>query len=365
MREFTRVTSVLLALGLCASTLPADEILANNGMTYSSVRIKSFIDGKVGYTIGNGQNLTKTLGEIRRVSISSIEALGQAEKLALKGDNWVEVITLYDAALAKAARQWQQTLIAARRLGALNAAGMSDRAIREWLALADGEKGAAWSLAAAPTKFSAKGSSANKIAISQLERKRASGKRSKAYDQKIGEVLLGFYGREGLTSKAAELADSLRGSGGAVKPVNGTGGTGTSPTTGGGSLASAEAYLNDDKPLKALEIIEEDVRSFLPSQLPKALLLRGLARVRVAQGRAGQAREEQLLQAGLDFMRVYSGFPSSTQAAEALFHAARVHTLFARPNLTVARAVYRKVVADYGRRGIASKAREALKKLGE
>lgn len=370
MRESTRATVVLLVAGLCACSLSADEIEARIGssfMTYSGVRIMSFVDGKVGYTTTNNQNLTKALGEIRRLNIDSIEEFGQAEKIAAKGRSWAEAIKLYDAAEAKALRKWQQTLIAARRLGALDSGGMFDRAIKEWLALADDMQGAAWVLAIRPTNIPAKGASANKTTIALLERKRKSGKRSKAYDRKIAEVLMELYGREGLTTEASALADLLRGSGGVTKPVNGGGGNGNGGSTiqpASSSLASAEAYLNDDKPLKALETIENDLRSFRRSQLSKALLLRGLARVRVAQGKAGKAREEQLLQAGLDFMRVYSAFPTSAQAADALFHAGRVHTLLARPNLKVARAVYLKVVADYGKRGAASKAREALKKLG-
>jgi len=369
MRESTRATVVLLVVGLCACSLCADEIEAKIGssyMTYSSVRITSFIDGTVGYTTANGQNLTKALGDIRRLSIDSIEALGQAEKAAAKGRDWAGAIKLYDAAMPKALRKWQKTLVATRRLGALDSAGMFDRAVKEWLALADGVQGAAWVLAVRPTKIPAKGAAANKAAIALLERKRAAGKRSKAYGTKIVEVLMELYGREGQTAKAAALADLLRGNGGVTKPVNGNGGEGNGGSTAQATsaLASAEAYLNDDKPLKALEIIETDLRSFRPSQLPKALLLRGLARVRAAQGKTGQAKDQQLRQAGLDFMRVYSGFPSSPQAPDALFHAGRVHTLFAKPNLDVARKVYRKVVADYGKRGAVTKARAALKKLG-
>ena len=58
MRESMRATVVLLAVGLSACSLIADEIEAKIGssyMTYSSVRITSFIDGKVGYTTANGQ----------------------------------------------------------------------------------------------------------------------------------------------------------------------------------------------------------------------------------------------------------------------------------------------------------------------
>jgi len=149
MRDIIRATVVLLVIGACAPGLVADEIEARMGssyMTYSSVKITNFADGKVAYTTSNGQNLVKPLGDIRRVSIKAIESLDEAEKLSVKGQDWADAVKLYDKAYPKAQRKWQRTLIAARRLRALDAGRMTDRAVKEWLALVDETSGAAWAL---------------------------------------------------------------------------------------------------------------------------------------------------------------------------------------------------------------------------
>lgn len=360
MRDIMRATVFLVVMGACGLPLCADEIEAKMGssfMTYSAVKITNFADGKVAYTTSNGQNLVKPLGDIRRVSIKSVESLDEAEKMRIKGDAWADAVKLYDTAHAKAQRKWQQTLIAARRLGALNGGGMVDRAVKEWLVLVDENPGAAWALAARPTIMARQGAAANKAAMTTLERKRTSGKRAPAYDAAIVDVLMKLYNHEGLTAKAAALAD------GSTPPSNGNGGNG-GHVPAAGAFSRIEAWLNDDKPGKAVDAIEKSLLSYTREQLPRALLLRGRARVLQAAGKTGQEKDRLLLQGGLDFMRVYSAFRTSREASEALFRAGRVHTMLSKRNIKAARAAYKQVISEFGKSKAAGDARQALGALG-
>ena len=364
MREIMRATVVLLAVGVCACGVCADEIEAKMGssfMTYSSVKVTNFADGKVAYTTSSGQNLVKPLADVRRMSIKTLDGFDEAEKLAVKGQALAEAVKLYDKAYGKVRHKWLRTLIATRRLGALDAGGMADRAVKEWLALADDNAAVAWVLAARPTTMGRKGTSANKTAMTTLERKRAAGKRSKAYDAAIVDVLMKLYGREGLRAKATALAD------GSSTPSNGGNGNGNGNghPPAAGMFTSIEAWLDDDKPRKAVDAINKNLRSYTRSQLPKALLLRGRARVLLAAGETGKDKDRLLLQGGLDFMRVYAAFRTSRdEASEALFRAGRVHTMLSKPNVQAARAAYKKVISEFSQSKAARDARKALGALG-
>ena len=351
----------MLTGALLASVVCADDVVVRFGtksMPYSGVRITGFANGEVRFLLATGgRSLTKKLGEIKTIDIKALPTFGQAEELVVKGKDWSLAIKGYDQAAKKATAKWQKDLIAVRRLRALDEGMMTDRAVKEWLALADAMAGGAWVLAIRPTRQAKKGYPANGAAIRILERKRILGKRSKQYDAAIIEVLMGLYNSEGQADKASELAELLR-NGGAVAPSNGNGGTGT--PTSVVPLASIEILLTGNKPDSALESIEKDLHKYARAQLPKALLLRGRAQMQSAKTRTAQARSTLLLKAGLNFMRVVVADPKSPEAPEALFQAATIHTMLAKPNLRAARAAYGKVVSDYPGSPAAQKARKAL-----
>ena len=359
-----RAIVVMVMVGLSASVICADDVEARFGksyMRYSGVRITDFADGQVKFTLAGSWSLTKKLDDIKTISIKALPTFGQAEQLAAKGTNWPLAVKGYDQAAKTATRRWQKDLIAVRRLHALDQGGMTDRAVKEWLVLADAKGGSAWVLSARPTQQAKKGYPANAAAITMLERKRIIGKRSKQYQVAIVEVLMGLYNREGQTAKASALAEWLRSGGNvAIPPANGNGG-GTPQA--GGSLESIEMLLKGDKPDRALKFIEEDLHKYTRPQLPKAMLLRGMAQLQIAKTKTDQARSMLLVRAGLNFMRVVVADPKSPEAPEALFQAGMIHTMLAKPNLRAARAAYNKVISDYGRNPAAAKARKALASL--
>ena len=354
----------MLAVGLSASWACADEVEVKFGkryIPYSGVRITDVIDGQVRFMLSSSRSLTKKLSDIRMIGIEELPSFGEAERLVVKGKDWARAVRGYDTAARKATKRWQKMLIAIRRLRALNEALMVDRAVKEWLSLADATDGAVWVLAARPTKQAKRGYPANAAAIAMLEGKRASGKRSKQYDVSIADVLIGLYTRQGLKKKASALAEWVR-AGGTVPPNGGNAGNGGNGTmsSNGGSLASVEALLEDGKAKIALNCIEKDLRTYTRPQLPGALLMRGRAQVLLAKDAGGQAGGNLLLQAGLNFMRVVVADAKSPEAPEALFEAGRIHTMLPRPNLRAARAAYRKVIANYPKSAAAAKARRAL-----
>jgi len=369
MREPMRATvTILVAVGLSAAWAGADNVEARFGasyMRYSGVRITDFADGALQFALPGNRTLTKKLADIKSISIKDLPSFGEAEKLVVAGKDWALAIKGYDAADKKANKRWQKRLIAVRRLRALDGGMVTDRAVKEWLALADAASGAGWALAAKPTSQAKKGYPQNAAAITILERKRTMGKRSKAYDVAIAEVLMGLYNREGQTSKASVLAEWIRtgkaASGNGNGPNGGNGGT-TAPRAAG-SFETIETLLRDGKADKALKFIEDDLHRYTRAQLPRAMLLRGRAQLRLAAGKDPAGKRPLLLKAGLNFMRSVVADPKSPHAPEALYQAGTVHTLLPKPNRNAARAAYRKVISDYGSSPAAGKARKALQAI--
>ena len=370
MREPIRTAVVTVVVCLAGSWACGDDVEVRFGtkfMHYAGVRITDFEDGQLQFALPGNRTLKKKLSDIKTISIKDLPTFGQAEKNVAAGKNWAQAVKGYDAADKKAKKRWQKRLIAIRRIHALDEGMKTDRAVKEWLSIADTTAGAAWVLSAKPARQAKKGYEVNAAAISILERKRSMGKRSKAYDVAIAEVLMGLYNREGHTSKASALAQWIRtgkNAAGNGSSGNGNGGNGgTAVPRSAGSFETIETLLRDGKADEALKYIEGDLRKYTRAQLPRAMLLRGRAQVGIAAGKDAQAKNALLLKAGLNFMWGVVADPKSPQAPEALYEAGRVHTMLAKPNLRAARAAYRKVIADYASSPAAAKARKALQAI--
>jgi len=202
----------ILIVTLLASWVCADDVEVRFGksyMEYSGVRITDVANGEIKFTLTSRRSVSKKLSDVRMLRITALPAFDQAELLAAKGENWASAVKLYDKAARKATEMWQRRLITVRRLHALDEAKMIDRAVSEWLALADAANGAAWAVSLSPKKHAGKGYSINATAIRMLQRRHGSPKRS-AYGVRIAEVLMRLYVLEGEPRKAAIIEKWLR-----------------------------------------------------------------------------------------------------------------------------------------------------------
>ena len=344
-----RIAVVLVTLVLATALAGADDVTIKKFPPFTGVTITEVKAGQITFRLAGGVVNTKRVGDVQSVKVNGNEGINRAEALALRGKA-AEAVSAYDAAFRAArAGSWQSRLVRYRRLAALEAAGMIDRAADEWLAIMD-ESGANAAAIAMRPKVSAKPPGGRR-AISRLEArlKTVSGK---SYQSAIKGLLLSLYQKQGMKDKAAALAAEL--SGKTVAP---------SATGARDQLRGLEVRIKQGQPAEALAEITKSIESYGPADLPKALLLAGRAQMALAEKTSGQQKRKRLIEAGLDLMRVYAYFPRSQEAAESLFLAGVVNASLPRPNLAAAEAAFKRVIQTYGSSPFAAKAKQALEKI--
>jgi len=345
--------ALFLAAAAVAATARADSFSVGK-QPYSDIEIIGFQDNVLRYRFWNRREATKDLDEVTLILIDGQASFNDAEKLLAAG-KYAEAADKYDGAARAADKAWLKELIRYRRLSALSGAGKVGDAVELWLGLVSDSGASAKVIALAPTKPGAKGSQDNKKAISLLEQKLASEK-SKPLVAAMQALLLKLYGQED-DPKAGELAANM--TGGEPSPVPQPGDKRTSGSLAGHLLA-VETLLKNGRASLALRRVEERLRDYSPSELPRALLLAGRARLAIHE--TGKDREV-LLEAGLNLMTIVVHFPQTTEAAWAMFHSGEVNEKLG--NLSAARKAYEAVLTRYSKAEAAPQAKSALGELNE
>jgi tetratricopeptide (TPR) repeat protein len=358
MRNTTIIFAVLL---LASVAVQADDITVGR-LPYSGATILDVRDGTITFRVSAGSRpIAKPIAEIPHIKLSQADAkdFNAAEDLMKKGKS-AEAVALYDKARKRYHQGWPARLIRYRYLSALGKAAFIDQAVEEWMAAVEADKFGEATLKLCPTNLAAKGSPRNAKAIKLLEAKLEQVKDAK-YVEYMTRLQMNLYSKEGLAEKAAAVAEAMAGKVGTPDTNGQT--TKSGPRTGNAdSLMSAvEVLLKQSSGDKAFEIIDGNIDRFDTGTLPRALLLRGKARVLMAKsGNAGNL----LRQAGLDFMRIVAHYPESVDAGEALFLAGQVNASLPKPNYTAARTAWQQVLSSYGGSGpLAKRAQKAIDQL--
>jgi tetratricopeptide (TPR) repeat protein len=350
-------TLVMIVAAACGAA-PGDQITIGN-VPYFGIRIVGLSGCQIVYQL-SGREIQKRLNEVTLINIPGQNDFNGAEEL-MKAGKAAEAVAAYDKAAKRTGTPgWHKQLIHHRRLRALGALGLIDRAVADWLTIVEENGASGASLELCPTRVGKKGSPANAKAIKLLE-----GRLGRADDEdlqaRIKPLLRNLYQAEGLDDKAAAL------NGG--KPTTGPGDeqpTGPPPdvTVSTGSLS---AHLTDvarriqaGQYLEAAEIVRKRLDTYGERELPAALLLRGKALL-LAHSTGASPQRQTLIEAGLCLMRVAACVdPASPEVPEAAFLAAEVCKRLG--NGVAAANTYRMIAADFRIRSPqwAQKAQEAL-----
>ncbi|HUT61682.1 MAG TPA: hypothetical protein VNA25_27910 [Phycisphaerae bacterium] len=347
----SRTALVLATLVLVTAAVGADDVTIKKWPVFKGATITEVKAGQITFRPSSGVVNTKPMSDVQSVRVDGSDDLNRAEALVAQGKA-AEAVSAYDAALRRArAGTWQARLARYRRLAALEAAGLIDRAAEEWLVVMD-ESGSSAAAVAMRPKVADKPSGADR-AISRLE-VRLKTISSKPYQSAIKGLLLSLYQKQGMKDKAEALAAEL--SGKTVTP---------SATGARDQLRGLEVRIEQGEAAQALAGIRKNIESYGSADLPKALLLAGRAQMALAGKASGDEKRALLIEAGLDLMRVYAYFPRSQEAAESLYLAGQVNASLPKPNLAAAAAAYKRVIETYGSSPFAAKAKQALEKISK
>jgi hypothetical protein len=264
----------------------------------------------------------------------------------VKVDQYSDAIRAYEVASAQKTSEHVKAIIDFRLLSALNKAQLVDRATAKWLQLADREKAAEAILACYPRDLPKKGDAKNAKAIKILI-SRVGGIKDGKYQAAVLELLGNLLQREG---REDEFAEHI--------PKGAKGGPKLEILKAKGFLAKKD-FAN-------AEIVINNVLSKLEREsLPAALMIRGkvvLARSEAVTDK--KKKRELMLDAGVDFMKVYTHFNDSPLAGEALYLTAGIMAaLPGRPNVGAAIKACETVARDYAGTPIGQEASVTLETL--
>jgi TolA-binding protein len=329
--------------------------------------------------IRGGRQVSSNVSEVRQITIANRSAFNKAEKLYADGE-YAKAINAYKQAARQARRDWLERLIRYRKYLALDRSGQINDAVEEWLGLVEEHEKHREVLKAHPTKLAAKGSDDNAKAIRLLEAK-LQREKSGAFADAIKQLLLKLYKRQGRTDDAAKLAGKTltegNGDEGDQDRDEGEDDNGSTVSATDGNAAKVlraasvviEQAADPDAELTAaqrvtkartaLNSLQSRAKGFTTGDLPEALLWMGKAQLAIAEN-SDDAREE-LLRAGLNFMRVVTFFAASTDAPEALFLAGKVNQKLG--NTAAARNAWQAVKEHFPDTRFAPRASKALEGL--
>lgn len=361
----TRIIIICLVIGIGAAVVHADEVWLGR-LPYRGATVTGVEDGQLVFQTRAGSTVRRAISEVTLIALEGRPDFNAAEKAFQAGQD-AEALKAYRQALRSAQVAWLADLIAYRRLAAMERSGQIDKALQQWQAIYRASKGSAGALALMPRTLGPAGSQANANAIAVLTANRPE-QDATDRDRQVTELLVKLYELEGreadLAREAARLAGTLMADdtdedGPAVDTTN----RGTPTPAPGGDLATrlkaTETLVGaPGTAARAVELIEQDLDAYEAELLPQALLLLGKAKRTLADNADGDEVRALLLAAGVNFMAVVAHFSETTEAAEALFEAARVNA--ALGNARAARQAYDAVRSRYTDSPMAKRAAEAL-----
>ncbi|MFP4140390.1 MAG: tetratricopeptide repeat protein [Planctomycetota bacterium] len=363
----------LLAVVLLAGVALGDEV------NIGGLPRRGTVIGADGFSVtlrlSGGREVKSNVAEVREITLSGRTSFNTAEGLYADG-KYAEAIQAYQRAARQADQKWLRRLIRYRQYLAMNKAGRINQAVEEWLGLVEEHERDSAILKARPTEMGKKGSKDNDKAIRLLEAK-LEREKSGAFADAIKQVLLDLYRREGRREDAARLAgrtlvedddkeDDQPSNGSDTKPAVPRGDADKVIQAASITIEQAgdpDAKLTDAqrvaKASEALKSLQAKAKSFAMGDLAPALLWMGKAQL-VIHDHGKDARKD-LVEAGLNFMRVATFYTASTQTPEALFLAGQVNEKLG--NASAARQAYAAVKEHFANTKFASKASKALDAL--
>ncbi len=348
-----------LLLVLWAGAAFGDEIKLTSGLTYRGT-VTDYREGRVYLTLRQGRSIDKSLEEISAISLDGRPSFNDAEAAMAKNQH-DDAVKLYDRAVRDASR-WQKELFEARRFAALSKSEQVDRAIGHWLAMLDNEGAKESLLAKQPTNYGQPGSSANDQAISMLSAKarQLQGRDKTTYLRAVLQAKLAIERADGRKQAATETAAQLQQFGVQVSsaPAD-TRPAQSRPTQAATGMAFADLrkMLDNGQPQPVATEITRVMPGYDMQDLPEALTL--LGRAELAMFEAGGGQDMRLLfRAGKHLVLVYAEFPSTPEAAEALYYAALVNQHLG--DTPAVRAILNEIIEKYPETRWAQAARRSL-----
>jgi len=265
----------------------------------------------------------------------------------IKPEQFPAAIRAYEAAAGLKVSAHVKTIIDYRLLSALDRAGWIDQAASKWLRLVDREEAASGAVACRPKTLADKGDPRNAKAINILGT-RLRGMKDKKYRNATLDLLVRLLSVEGRSDEIARwLPKEAAGDDPKLKLLRGV------------------AFLNKKEYAPAAKAVNDVLHQLGRDSLSEALSVRAKALLgQAAAVTDKKTKQELMLEAGLDFMRVATFFRGTPQAGESLFLAGQIMaSLPERPNKAAAIKAYEAVERDYAGTPIGQKASVALKTL--
>ncbi|MFW6066149.1 MAG: tetratricopeptide repeat protein [Planctomycetota bacterium] len=345
--------NLVLLLVLPASVAAnADEVRVGR-LPYSGVTVTDFAGGELTFRT-SGREITRSLSEVNRIELDGRGQFNRAEEF-LADDRYGEAVQAYRGAEESAGSAWLGRLISCRLIAAFDGAGRFDDAVQQWVSAVSANDHAEEVLNMRPSNIPEKGDAANSRAIDLLEI-RVDRVENDAFRRSIRELLLELYRREDRHEQAAELAEQLGER--PEQPREESQAPRTAQREQSGGLGDIRGLLEQGDPDKALQFVEARMGRLDDAELPEALLLAGRARMELYEDRGDR---QDLLKAGLDFMRVATFHGGSDWGPEALYRAGEVNKKL--DNASATRAAWQMVIARYGDSEYAEKAAEGIEQL--
>lgn len=315
----------MLMIALPGVRARADVVTLDTKLRYDPVNVLMVERGVVSFDL-NGRIIEKPLSEVESIRLTSSPAFIAAEDAWSRGE-WARAAEAFEALAEPNDLTPVAVLSRWRAISAWSRAGRIDRALRVWAVLARDGLGIEI-LRLRPDLSASSDAEAigRAIVFAQAAAEDARARGDNALAEALLEILPSSH-RSPASGRALASAPSPR-----LDPAASEG----QPNP----LAQAESLLAGGRPAEALGAIEQAAPLLGEQRRPLALLISGRARMALAS--TDQARRRGLLlDAGLEFMRVFAYWPASEQAPEALYRAALINE--ALGNLPAAAAAMNEV----------------------
>jgi hypothetical protein len=351
LRKILLVMCVLISGPVSAGL--ADGWIDDRGLPAEGT-ITAYAKFTVTLQLASGRNVQRHISNIRMLEIIDNEALAEAEKLRDK-KKFKEALRKYKTAEYGAEKLWMKKLILVRAYQTMCDAAFIDKAVKEWMSMVEksGRSDKVAALKMAPTKFGPKGSEKNNKAIKLLDRNvaRLMPKKEKDKDYLTGMLTLmlklqDVQGDTVGTAKTTQMIDQLEGKTDAVRPDDRR--VPVAPPTGGARLLVLSHKLKAGQVDEVIAGAAGRIDDCEDEQLPATLLLLGKAQ-KMKYEQTGLKDRALLAKAGLNLMLIFAEFPSSSEAPEALYLAAKVNEQLG--DKTAAAKALRELVTNYGNGG--------------
>ncbi len=351
------ILMAVLAVGVAAS---ADEVRVGR-LPYSGVRVTGFTAGQISFRTAGGE-VSRPLSAISLIQLDGQSDFNEAEELLSDG-SYGEAVDAYRRAVQATDTHWTRRLINCRLIQALDGAGRFAEAVEQWMSAVSANEYSEAVLDLRPVNLPGRGDEANDQVIRLLEDS-LTNVDDENYADWIRGLLADLYRLEGRDDDAEQLAaqgvrepSQQQRQDRQIRPRR------TTQTSGGGGggrgrLDDIRELVDEGDAERALGFVEARMQALDSEHMPEALVLSGRARMQLYEA---EGDKDQLLGAGLDFMRVVAVYGGADATAEAMYRAGVVNKRLG--NASAARRVWQTLIGRYGDSEFASHAAEGIEEL--